>query len=235
VIIPFKDEKKGTLAAAKSAFQQVGVEVFVTAIDNESLDGTIKEELERLGVEVLTFNEPFNYSKINNFAINQSGCEYPLLVFLNNDVVLDKSAFLEMCRFASLKDLGLIGCRLHYPSGLLQHGGVHKMKELWVHIEKNQKKLDIALEHAVVDAVTAAACMIEREKFLEVRGFDEVSYPIAYSDTDLATRLKAKGYQSFYTPFATGIHFESKSRKKGHQEDYESSSWLEEFLKNESH
>jgi GT2 family glycosyltransferase len=73
--------------------------------------------------------------------------------------------------------------------------------------------------------VTAACLLVKKETFLKVGGFDEIWYPIAFSDTDLAMRVRRLGLYSLYTPFASGVHYESASRGPGVYEEPEASYW----------
>ncbi len=238
VIIPYKDLKKYTLKTVLSVLAQKDVTLKITAIDNQSTDASIAKELEALGVEVLTIHEPFNYSRLNNLGVKNSrwspSCEY--ILFLNNDVELDPGAIYEMCRWIEQPKIGMVGCRLSFPNGLLQHGGIEihnkgpSNKINWVNTNKLRPKESIGMANflGVTDAVTAACCLMKRSVFFEVGGFDEIWYPVAYSDTNLATKLKARGLWCFYTPYATGIHHESISRDLQNIEDVEISSWLHE-------
>jgi GT2 family glycosyltransferase len=236
VIIPFKEMKELTLKSAAAALASQGVNVSLTMVDNGSQDLSIKAALEAMGAYVLRVDEPFNYSRLNNLAVKQATQPKQFLCFLNNDAILDPQALEEMARWAQLKDIGMVGCRLHYPEGPLQHAGVHIFHKFprvgsveWAHIEAGtpfEKAQWGRLIH-IPDAVTAAASMVERKKFEEVKGFDEILYPIAYSDTDLCLRLLKKGYKSLYTPYASGIHHESQSREPGFLEDFDRSQFLE--------
>lgn len=239
VVIPFKDQKILTLATVESLFKQKGIDLKITAVDNNSADRTLGEELKQKGIEVLFSDEPFNYSRLNNFAVEKSKisseCEY--ILFLNNDVELDQDALLEMSRWMNQPHIGMVGCRLNYPNQTLQHGGVYLNqrgpgdKMIWDHIEKGQRwdRLFKGKQLQVVDAVTAACALIRKSTFLEVGGFDEIWYPIAFSDTNLAEKLKRQGHLCFYTPYASGIHHESISRHKENIEDFESSKFLQEL------
>jgi len=64
-----------------------------------------------------------------------------------------------------------------------------------------------------VSAVTAACVMIPRERFLECGGFDTESLPIAYQDIDLCLKLRQRGYQVLYTPYAQLHHYEAVSKR----------------------
>lgn len=244
VIIPFKDQKKLTLSCVHHVLKQKDVSIKITAIDNASQDPSIKEELESLGAEVLTIQEPFNYSRLNNLAVQytQTAQDCDLLLFLNNDVDLEAEALVEMVRWIDQPQIGMVGCRLHYPDGRLQHGGIYLDYYLlpdqmhWRHIEKLRlfDEMEVSKRLGVVHAVTAACALIKRQVFLDVGGFDEVWYPIAYSDTNLVVKLGLKGLKCFYTPYATGIHHESVSRQEG-IEDYENSRWLHQFFLKSRH
>jgi O-antigen biosynthesis protein len=238
VIIPYKNQKEMTLKAVKTALAQTDVKVYVTAIDNHSEDLSIADEIEKLGGEVLKIQEPFNYSRLNNLAVRQTqtaqSCEYVL--FLNNDVELELNALAEMCRWIDQPGIGWVGCQLFYPNGLLQHGGVDLMlnrpydQMLWNHSERLRPdaKRTVTQVLRIANAVTAACALIRRQTFLDVGGFDETWYPIAYSDTNLAVKLQSQGLASFYTPYAQGVHRESVSRVHENIEDVESSTWLHE-------
>lgn len=211
----------------------------ITAVDNRSSDPSIAEAIKKLGGEVIHIDEPFNYSRLNNLAVNrtQTANDCDMLLFLNNDVELEPDALSEMVRWCAQPGIGMVGCRLNYPDGRLQHGGVRlytgmKKAMRWDHIEKFRSfdEMDESKTLGLFDAVTAACAMMKRKTFLEVGGFDEVWYPIGYSDTNLAIKLAARGLKCFYTPYGVGIHHESISRKTS-IEDFENSWWLHNLLK----
>ena len=144
----------------------------------------------------------------------------------------------EMSRWIDQPQIGMVGCRLHYPDGSLQHGGVDIYSRgpitrmTWEHIERFStfdKTMNLTKRIRIMKAVTAACAMVKRQTFLDVGGFDEVWYPIAYSDTNLAVKLTMKGLKCLYTPYAVGIHHESVSRSCDNIEDYENSRWLHQL------
>lgn len=238
VVIPYKEQKELTLKCIHSVLKQKNVNFVITAIDNCSKDESISQEIQDLGGEVIAINEPFNYSRLNNLAVKttQIGTHCNVVLFLNNDVELEEEALSEMLRWIDQPGIGIVGCRLHYPDGRLQHGGVeinfHGKEEMrWEHIEKLRRfeEMNRAKTLGIFEAVTTACAMMKRQTFLEVGGFDEIWYPIGYSDTNLAVKIAAKGLKCFYTPYAVGIHHESVSRKSA-IEDYENSWWLHHLL-----
>lgn len=230
VIIPYKDQKELTLKAVDAALKQEGIKVEITAVDNRSTDHSIAETLRKKGVDVVSIDEPFNYSRLNNLGSKRSKAE--LILFLNNDAILNPGAIAEMARWAQLPSIGMVGCLLFYPNGLVQHGGVKLAQKggyedtmNWVHSD-HKKPLDlshISKTIHITDAVTAAASMMRRDVYEKVGGFDEESFPIAYSDTRLACKILKENLFSLYTPFASGIHHESLTRKGNAIEDFDRS------------
>ncbi|HEV8051195.1 MAG TPA: glycosyltransferase [Parachlamydiaceae bacterium] len=240
IIIPFKDQKELTLRCVSSILKQSKVHFKITAVDNGSKDLSIESALRELDIEVMRIDEPFNYSRLNNLAVanTKTAQDCDLILFLNNDVELDENALVEMLGWIDQPGIGMVGARLHYPSGQLQHGGIilnkYRFPEhmWWEHTEKF-KTFDEMVEtkkHAIVDAVTTACALMTKENFLKVGGFDEIWHPIAFSDTSLAVKLDKQGLKCFYTPYAFGIHHESITRKES-IEDVENSRWLHQLIK----
>jgi len=240
VVMLYKDLKEMTLKAAKTIFHQKNVDVYLSCVDNNSADKTIAENLTTMGAEVLSIDEAFNFSRLNNLAVERSKApaHFNSVLFINNDVELDENALYEMARWLDQPAIGCVGARLHYPDGRLQHGGVLLQQRaphdelIWIHVDGGQLEENMALGALtrVCDAVTGACLLMKKSIFQKICGFDAINYPIAYSDTDLCLRLRKIGLFSLYTPFATGVHFESATRKFNSIEDHEQSRWLAESL-----
>ena len=243
VIVPFKDQKEVTLLAINSLKRQKGLDLRITAVDNWSSDLSIGKELQSMRVEVLRIDEPFNFSRLNNLAITHTkvGTNSSLLFFMNNDVELSRDdSLLEMTRWIDQPGIGMVGCCLYYPNGLLQHGGMHldktapAYKTSWSHTEHQLPYHDLRLARTlrVVDCVTGAAILMRRDLFQKVGGFDEIWHPNSGSDTNLAEKLKTIGLSCFYTPFASAIHHESLSRINGaFFEEYENLTILQDYYR----
>jgi|GEM_PF-798910 len=235
VIIPYKDQKILTLKAVDHILKQNDIKCLITAVDNNSTDRSIAEELVSRGVEVLRIEEPFNFSRLNNLAAERSKYkrEAEFILFLNNDVDLDCNAVSEMISWLQQPGVGIVGARLHYPDGRLQHGGVEvgvgdSLYVNWMHTDHHRPDQDVGFGKVLraCDAVTGACLAIRRSIFEKIGGFDEILYPIAFSDTDLCRRVRREGLHCLYTPFAFGVHHESVSRGYNAIEDLECSRWL---------
>ena len=141
------------------------------------------------------------------------------LVFLNTDLEF-KPGWLENLIAAADEDakVGAVGCKLLFPDGTIQHGGVFLREDLLdrvpliaAHDHVGRPSNDPeANRRADLLAVTAATILIRRTAFDEVGGFDE-GYFNGYEDVDLCLRLGQAGWRVVYEPACELIHFESKS------------------------
>jgi len=232
VIIPYRDQEEVTRSALRHLKAQEGVDLDISFVDNQSKNLLFGEEMRKKGFHVLRSDEPFNYSRLNNLAVSHS--KAPYILFLNNDVDLAPTALAEMARFAQEPCIGIVGALLEYPNGLVQHGGIHLKPASfrdYSHTDWRKplhQRTRSRFPHAA-EAVTAACAMIRREVFHQVGGFDEVFFPIAYSDVDLCERIRNAGYLVFFTPEAKGIHHESLSRGANPLEDFDRSHWYHHF------
>ncbi|MBV7266331.1 glycosyltransferase family 2 protein [Erythrobacter ani] len=210
-------------------------EIEVIIVDNDSRDSETLEYMESAArdhrVRVVRWPHPFNYSAINNFGATFASGEYFCL--LNNDIEIVEPQWLtELLREASRPGVGAVGARLLYPDRSIQHAGVaigignaagHAHRGL---IEGDPGYYAQALVARGASAVTAACLLLAKEHFDAVGGLDEEHLAVAYNDVDLCLKLRERGLQNIYTPAATLIHHESKSRGQ----DYAPEN-LERFLK----
>lgn len=236
-VMLFRDQGELTIKCVQSTLALSNVRIMLTAVDNGSNDRSIGEELTKLGVEVLRMEEGFNFSRLNNRAVRETKFQLPNetgLLFINNDVELRSDALFEMCCWLPQPKVGIVGCRLHYPNGMIQHGGVelhhlsptHNM--VWFHTDAGSPVEGSGFSQVirVAPAVTAACALTRRDLFLQIGGFDEIYYPVAYSDTNLCVKIQQRGLYCLYTPYAVGTHYEGASRGVGSIEDFETSRWL---------
>ena len=192
----------------------------IVVLDNGSRDAATLACLtaiaEQPGITVVRDDSAFNYSRLNNAAVEHS-CGH-VVCLLNDDVeVLTPEWLEEMVAFAVQPGIGAVGARLWYPDGTLQHGGViigiggvagHAHPRL---ARGKAGYFGRGVLQQEVSAVTGACLAVRRKVFDEVGGLDE-RLAVAFNDVDLCLRLRAAGYRNVWTPFAELIHHESASR-----------------------
>jgi GT2 family glycosyltransferase len=160
---------------------------------------------------------PFNFSALSNDGAQATAA--PVLAFLNNDIVIVESGWLKsLVRFAILPRIGVVGAKLLFPDGLLQHAGVvlgfggiagHLYRRMPADHPGYCGRLTQPHE---VGAVTAACIAIERYKFQAVGGFDAANLPVDLNDMDLCLRVAEQGWTNLWTPEAVLVHLQSATR-----------------------
>jgi GT2 family glycosyltransferase len=191
----------------------------IVIVDNDSRSDEARDYFAHTSHRLLHFEGPFNFSAINNFAVEQTQC--PWLLFLNNDVEITDSDWLSaMVEHVQRPEVGAVGARLLYPNGTIQHAGVvlgvggiaqHAFRGFPSEDPGVNRQLQVTRNYS---SVTGACLMTRREVFEEVGGFDEQRLPVTFNDVDLCLRMHRAGYLIVYTPFAKLYHHESATRRR---------------------
>ncbi|MFO0852558.1 MAG: glycosyltransferase family 2 protein [Gemmataceae bacterium] len=165
---------------------------------------------------VVTWDKPFNYAAVNNFAARHAAGE--LLLFLNNDVEAINPDWLEaMVKLAVQPGVGAVGAKLYYADDTVQHAGiVIGMGGVAGHSHLNFPRqapghMQRLLYTQNVSAVTAACMLMPKEVFDRIGGFDE-GFVLAFNDVDICLSVLAAGFRVVWTPDAELYHLESKTR-----------------------
>lgn len=221
IIIPTRNGLELLVRCINSVLNKTAYAPFeIIVVNNQSDDGATLEYLRRLeqdgSARVLHYDAPFNYSAINNFAVNHARGEF--LCLLNNDIEVIRPDWLEeLVSQAARPEAGAVGAMLYYPDGNIQHAGVLlKGKEVATHFFYRMPAELIDTRSRVqmvqnLSAVSAACLVIEKKKFLLVGGFDE-NLTVTCNDIDLCLKLVKAGYWNIWTPFAELYHHECASR-----------------------
>jgi GT2 family glycosyltransferase len=168
------------------------------------------------GVRVLNFDiVPFNYAAVNNAAAGT--VESDLLLLLNDDVAPMAANWLD-AMVAHMQDprVGVVGARLHYGNGMVQHEGVIMgLANLCEHAGRLRAGADpgphgIGLMAREVSAVTGACLLIRTSLYRQLGGMDE-NFAVALNDVDLCLRVRQSGHSVVYCPEAALFHYESLS------------------------
>ncbi len=226
IVIPTKNRLnllRNCIESIESKTTYKNYEILV--VDNLSSDPRLLGYLQSFGHRVVRYDEePFNFSRLNNFAVALAKGD--VLLFLNNDVEIITPDWIEsMLEHALRREVGAVGCKLLYPNGSVQHAGIvlgmdpDGSMAVAGHVFKRLKPGEMGyfgLAHVVrnLSAVSAAAMMMRRAVFDAVGGFDE-GLAVSFNDVDLCLRLRQAGYLVVYTPYAELYHHESATRTPG--------------------
>jgi glycosyltransferase involved in cell wall biosynthesis len=220
IIIPTRDRADLLEMCLNSLFKKTIYENYeILIVDNGSVEDATKEFFERQPkdkVRIIRDDSPFNYSRLNNLAVDKAKGD--VICLMNNDIeILTPDWIEEMLSFVMQPDVGCVGARLWYPDGGLQHGGVISgIGGVAGHSHKYLKKGNLgyfarAVLHQSLSAVTGACLMIRKSVWEEVGGLEE-QLAVAFNDVDFCLRVREAGYRNVWTPYAEMIHHESLSR-----------------------
>ncbi len=225
IIIPTKDHVKTLKKCINSILERTAYPNYeILIVDNGSTDRSVKDYYESIqdypNIRILSYDHPFNYSAINNYAAAEAKGEY--LILLNNDIqIITRRWIEELMMYAQREDVGAVGAMLYYPDNTIQHAGIilklgahriagHAFHQWPRNTVGYMGRLCYAQNYS---AVTAACMMVKKSAYLEVGGLDE-SFPVAFNDVDFCLRLRESGRLNVWTPYAEAYHYESKTRGK---------------------
>jgi GT2 family glycosyltransferase len=160
----------------------------------------------------------FNYSRLVN--LGTAAADTPLVLHLNNDVEALTPGWLEdMAGWLSVPGVGVVGAKLLYPDGTVNHAGISFSREDGLaHVlferEPDEDLGYLFLPHAArnVAAVTGACLLTRTDLYRQLGGFDEEKLRVAYNDVDYCLRAAAAGQRAVITPQAVLRHVGSASR-----------------------
>jgi len=206
----------------------------IILVDDASTDGT-RQWLASLTVPNLRMllnagNQGF--ARTANAGVAQASGQ--VLALLNNDLLLSPGwlePMLAALNNPSLK-AGVVGnVQTRVADGSLDHAGVQMAAN--GKLDHVQVWPPSGLQQARVFAVTGACCLIRREVFNAVGGFDD-TYINGCEDIDLCQKVKAKGLHVVMAYGSVVQHHVSLSRGRTSQQNEENSRhlyarWRKEF------
>jgi O-antigen biosynthesis protein len=160
------------------------------------------------------------FAGANNLGSEVARGQY--LLFLNSDVMPSRAQWVgDLLRtYRALTDPGMLGAKLLYEDGSLQHTGIAFRRNpgwgnLWIndHPLKGQSPLGLGGVRKV-DAVTAACALVEASLFRGVEGFSEDYIIGDFEDSDLCLRLDLEGRASYVDLDVELYHLERQSQNR---------------------
>lgn len=222
LIIPTKNSHDLVEKCINSILTKTSYKNFeILLIDNNSDDSESLKYFDELNkhpqIRVLKFPYPFNYSAINNFAMEHATGD--IIGLVNNDVEVITPDWLSLMVGHVLRDdIGCVGAKLLYPDGRIQHAGVvmgygggagHAHKYFPRYHPGYMNRL-VASQN--FSAVTAACLLVKKADYQAVGGLDEKNLTVAFNDVDFCLKVLQLGKRNLYCAEAELFHHESVSR-----------------------
>lgn len=231
IIIPTRDRLHLLKRCVESVLAKATYANYeIIIIDNDSTAADAREYLDLIEsrrneigsrLRVMQHPGPFNFSAMNNRAVREEARgEYVCL--LNNDTeVTDPDWLGEMMSHARRPEVGVVGAKLLFPNGTIQHGGVvmgvgwgAPADHPYISEPGNSTGYWGRLT-AVQDftAVTGACLLTRRSLYEQVAGLDAEDLHDNYQDIDYCLKVREVGYLVVWTPFARMMHESGISRR----------------------
>lgn len=231
IVIPTKNQPALLKRCVETVLKLTEYENYeLIVVDNGSTDAdartylqAIEDKYEEIGarIRVLRHPGPFSFAAMNNRAVGEQ-VRGDYICLLNNDAAPLDSAWLgEMMALARRPDVGVVGAKLTYPDGRIQHGGVilgigwgSPADHPYIGDPGNSMgycgRLLVAQD---LSAVTAACCVTRRAVWDEVGGLDAKNFAVSYNDVDYCLKVRQAGYLVVWTPEAHLLHEASVSQR----------------------
>jgi len=237
IIIPTKNNVDILKRCIQSIEETCPSETYdLIVVDNGSDDKatlTYLQLLKRKQHTVIPYDKEFNYSEINNIAVDASPKENEYLVLMNNDIeVLTTDWLTRMIENINRREVGIITPLLIYPDKKVQHAGVvlgycggianhiSKYEPTYSDNSGNTRSPGYGNYLTAIrdySAVTAACMAIRRSVFDQLNGFNE-DFRVGLNDIDLCIRATQLGLKVLYDGKIVMIHHESYSRSNNNKD-----------------
>jgi GT2 family glycosyltransferase len=187
----------------------------VVVVVDPATPPAVRAALGALDVVLVEGAGPFNFAARCNAGVAASSGDH--VVLLNDDVRVEQPDWLaELVGPLAERDVGVVGARLLFADGTLQHGGI-LLNEHPRHIcagfgIADPGPFDLLRVAREVSAVTGACLATPRALWDELGGLC-TDFAVAFNDVDYCLRAIRHGRRVMWTPEATLYHFESQTRR----------------------
>jgi GT2 family glycosyltransferase len=185
-------------------------------VDNGSIDNSVKLVRKHYpGVKIKELQRNLGFAGGVNAGISIAKGKW--IVLLNQDVIMHPGWLTALLESFSDKKVGIVGGKLIYPDGRIQHAGgiINWPLGLPDHFGYGQLDNGQWDRSRSVDYVTGAVFGIRRSVLEHIGLFDEGFWPGYYEEVDYCFRARQAGWEVVYNPKCIGIHWESSSLGRG--------------------
>jgi GT2 family glycosyltransferase len=186
-------------------------------------------------VSVIYREKNGGFAKAVNTGLKAADKKYDT-VLINSDTIMH-SGWIEALQFGAYEfgvDTGIVGPKLLYPDGRIQHAGAHRNTDVPEFFDHYYRFQDSNYGPANIPqycmGVTGAAMYVKRE-FMNNVGILDEGFQFAFEDMDWCIRGWEAGYRTLYFPSAVITHVESATRAKNQTMSEKEKTSIEYFWK----
>lgn len=212
VIIPSLNGRKyfdEFLSSVIKECENTSYQAEIIIVDDGSEDGSMAY-LESIASDIL---KPYRNTKkgacsARNYAVSKSGGQY--LIFLDNDVIIEKGYFEKIVPMFKDSNVGAVACAGYQYDSKHQIDGIKllKFKRGFFRFTSNILNQDMkkGLNEYLSFGVQGAYFACRRDIFDEVYGISELFEPYLLEETDLMYKILKHGYKILYQPDTHPLH-----------------------------
>src|SRR5262249_24832723 len=207
------------LPSVIEAVQHAGGCHEILVVDNGSTDGSVEFIRNAFpSVQVLPLDRNHGFSGGNNRGIAQVNTD--IVVLLNNDMIVDRGFLQPLLAGFSDPSVFAVTSQIFFQDSTRRREETGKTRARWErgffylwHDEIN--RTDQSRGTIPVFWAGGGSCAIDRNKFIEMGGFDLLYEPFYLEDTDLSYQGWKRGWKSLLAPDSRVVHkHRSTSRTK---------------------
>jgi GT2 family glycosyltransferase/glycosyltransferase involved in cell wall biosynthesis len=219
VVIPTINDAHQVVQCISSCrqFLPAGADVEFIVVDDGTRDASLLNELQQASSE-LKFQLLYNYQNLGFSATVNHGMRHArgrYIVLSNNDIVFFQPWMGAVEKaFESDPELGILGARLLYPNGSIQHAGVDKVvgQLRWHHAYGGWPgDHPRVMQSRHVWSVTGALFVVRRDVLQQLGGFS-TAFATAYEDLDYCLHAWSSGIRVGYCAELAAYHREGGTR-----------------------
>ncbi|MCC8408378.1 glycosyltransferase [Mucilaginibacter sp. UR6-1] len=217
VVIPNYNGKvllQKNLPSIYNALRKIGCTFEIIVADDASTDDSISFLNEHYP-DIITTTDTDNkgFSTNINRGIKQANLE--LVLLLNSDVSIDENYFEhQLVLFEQPDTFGTMGCIIDEANGNISESCKYPLSSVYK-INKI-RNVDIKnVHHIYTFYLSGANALVNRDKLMQLGGFNELFSPYYHEDLDLSLRAWQNSWKCYYVPASVCRH-EVSSTIKSH-------------------
>ena len=162
-------------------------------IVNDFPEKSISEDLKKFNNITLYENDVnMGFGMTVNVGVHHAS--HPYVMLLNSDVLLNDTSYTKSIeQFSKDKQLFAVSFAQKEQDGTIVGNNRIYWKDGFMYHNRNPKN-----ENGINGWAEGGSCMIDREKFLDLHGFDQLYAPFYWEDIDLSYRAWKSGYDVLF-------------------------------------
>lgn len=184
----------------------------IVMADDKSTDKSVEYVRKHFkNVEIVINEVNGGFSKNNNNAIKYVMHKYEpdYIVLMNNDIIISDTLWLSKLVKVAESDpkIGIVGCKLVYPTGRIQHAGIFPTNYAYANRGRGEEDHNQYNKIEEMVGITFALVLIKAKVFTKI-GFLDENFFMGYEDTDFCLRAHQNGFINIYDGKVKAIHLE---------------------------